>query len=212
MKWIKKIARTPLDGLAHVINSWTSGDSKTTNAPSIKIVSDKFADVNSQINDLGHNIWDMRQDILDTTGRISQKILVGTVAQSGSVFQTDTITLENGVYLCFLTLETAIDFSAGAINPYVLGTSATMTYIEGNTTYTAGDVWSTSRISTYYNAQGAIRGTSRETTTKVFPVVVSDVDKTFTLTLTDTTIMYDNANGDVTATFNFLRLHEQASS
>ena len=38
MNWIKKIASTPLDAIARVINSWNSGDDKTKNAPSIQIV------------------------------------------------------------------------------------------------------------------------------------------------------------------------------
>lgn len=43
MKWIKKVASTPLDTIAKVINSLVSGDDKTTNAPSIKAVTDALA-------------------------------------------------------------------------------------------------------------------------------------------------------------------------
>ena len=38
MKWIKKVAVTPLEAIAKVIDSFSSGADKTTNAPSIRIV------------------------------------------------------------------------------------------------------------------------------------------------------------------------------
>ena len=38
MKWIKKVAVTPLEAIAKVIDSFNSGADKTTNAPSIRIV------------------------------------------------------------------------------------------------------------------------------------------------------------------------------
>ena len=42
-KWIKKVAATPLNTLAKVINSFSTGDDKTTNAPSIQIVENALA-------------------------------------------------------------------------------------------------------------------------------------------------------------------------
>lgn len=40
MKWIKKVAETPLEAIAKVIDSFTSGADKVTNAPSIRAVED----------------------------------------------------------------------------------------------------------------------------------------------------------------------------
>ena len=42
-QWIRKVAATPLENVAKVINSLVSGDDKTTNAPSIKAVNDALA-------------------------------------------------------------------------------------------------------------------------------------------------------------------------
>ncbi len=40
MKWLKKVATTPLTTIAKVINSLAGGENETTNAPSIKAVKD----------------------------------------------------------------------------------------------------------------------------------------------------------------------------
>lgn len=40
MKWLKKVAATPLTTIAKVINSLAGGENETTNAPSIKAVKD----------------------------------------------------------------------------------------------------------------------------------------------------------------------------
>ena len=40
MKWIKKVAATPLEAIAKVIDSLNGGDNERTNAPSIKAVND----------------------------------------------------------------------------------------------------------------------------------------------------------------------------
>lgn len=40
MKWLKKVASTPLTTIARVIDSLQSGQNETTNAPSIKAVND----------------------------------------------------------------------------------------------------------------------------------------------------------------------------
>lgn len=43
MKWIKKVAETPLEAIAKVIDSFSSGSDKTTNAPSIRVVEDALS-------------------------------------------------------------------------------------------------------------------------------------------------------------------------
>ena len=42
MKWIKKIAETPLEAIAKVIDSFSSGSDKTTNAPSTVAPNEAF--------------------------------------------------------------------------------------------------------------------------------------------------------------------------
>ncbi len=44
MKWIKKVAETPLEAIAKVIDSFSSGADKRTNAPSIRVVEDAIND------------------------------------------------------------------------------------------------------------------------------------------------------------------------
>lgn len=51
MKWIKKIAETPLEAIAKVIDSFTSGADKTTNAPSIRLVEESL-NTKASSNDL----------------------------------------------------------------------------------------------------------------------------------------------------------------
>lgn len=63
MKLIKKIAQTPLDAIAKVINSWASGDDKTKNAPSIKLVSDKFESIEGDLADVESISADSQQNI-----------------------------------------------------------------------------------------------------------------------------------------------------
>ena len=50
MKWIKKIAQTPLDTLAKVIDSLSSGDNPQTNAPSINAVNGAITTLTTAVN------------------------------------------------------------------------------------------------------------------------------------------------------------------
>lgn len=203
IKWLKKVTSTPLDTIAKVINSFTSGDDKTKNAPSIKIVDDRFNTVDIQITDIDSKIF-------DSTGRITQKDLIAPMAQSGSVFKSDTVTLENGVYLGFLSVVSDLSISAGSLVPYVLTALTDMSYTdENNATQYVTKLYSCARITSYDTWQGAIRATAKDVTTSVFPLIVSEDLKTFDIKVTDVSGLFDRASGNVIATFTFLRLHEQ---
>lgn len=62
MKWIKKIASTPLETIARVINSLDSGADATTNAPSIKAVNDAL-DLKASENDLLSAVANLETEI-----------------------------------------------------------------------------------------------------------------------------------------------------
>ena len=62
MKWIKKVASTPLEAIARVINSLDSGADATTNAPSIKAVNDAL-DLKASENDLLSAVANLETDI-----------------------------------------------------------------------------------------------------------------------------------------------------
>ena len=62
MKWIKKVASTPLEAIARVINSLDSGADATTNAPSIKAVNDAL-DLKASENDLLSAVANLETEI-----------------------------------------------------------------------------------------------------------------------------------------------------
>ena len=74
MIWIKKVAATPLNAVAQVIDSFNTGDDKTTNAPSLRIV--KNALDNKASND----------DLLTATEEIESEI--GAITENVSALTT----------------------------------------------------------------------------------------------------------------------------
>ena len=102
--WLKKIASTPLDIVAKVIDSLTSGADSTTNAPSIRAV-------NSALSDKASN-----DDLLQAVADINEDI--ATKADKASMFlvreYTYNYTLSAGEYM----QATASDLGITAISGY----------------------------------------------------------------------------------------------
>lgn len=221
MKLIKKIAQTPLDAIAKVINSWTSGDDKTKNAPSIQLVSDKFAeitasiadslaDIGGQITDLGNNIFNLWRRVEDITVSLSQYSLTNTYNSQSTAGSSRSITLSNGVYMVFVDFSCTASFSGTATEPSILTAE-----IQTKTVTSVGvEDWGTFRatvpIETYWQSQGALRGSGDYSITKSFPVVVSE-DTTIDLSVRVTSTSYSAVTAESTVVWNVLRLHEQSS-
>ena len=72
MKWIKKVAETPLEAIAKVIDSFNTGADKTTNAPSINVV-ETALNIKASADDLAQAMADVDDAIDDVETALSDK-------------------------------------------------------------------------------------------------------------------------------------------
>lgn len=118
MIWIKKVAATPLNAVAQVIDSFNTGDDKTTNAPSLRIVKNAL-DNKASNDDLLTATETIEGEIGDITENVSAlTTAMPTKADKASMFIYRTYSTSIAIQPNSYLEVSAVNFNIEAITGY----------------------------------------------------------------------------------------------